>query len=168
MEKYGLQCILIPDKDGNLHSASIDRYPNLKIKFSTIHRSKGLEADYVIVLNLNNEKHGFPSKIEDDPVISLVLPIKDQYPYEEERRLFYVAITRTRNKIYLLTNVERQSVFISEIKEYPDIMLRADITQWIPTPGTCPRCGKYLVTKFRKNGKSFIGCPGYPECTYTG
>lgn len=105
----------VTSRQQNIDTVKISDFPGLVIKFSTVHRSKGLEADNIIVLNLSSDKRGFPSKIESDPVLNLVLPMKDQYPYEEERRLFYVALTRIRNKVYLLTDANRPSEFIDEI-----------------------------------------------------
>ncbi|MEO5138792.1 UvrD-helicase domain-containing protein, partial [Bacteroides ovatus] len=73
-----------------------------KIEFLTVHKSKGLEADYVIILQCNKDTYGFPSLVSDDPVLNYVLTKSDQYPYGEERRLFYVAITRAKVKTYIL------------------------------------------------------------------
>lgn len=84
------------------------------IKFLTIHKAKGLEEDNVILLNLYNNKYGFPSKIKNEKIISKLLK-KDYIMHEEERRLFYVAITRTRNNIYLLVPKENYSIFVHEI-----------------------------------------------------
>lgn len=84
------------------------------IKFLTIHKAKGLEEDNVILLNLYNNKYGFPSKIKNEKIISKLLK-KDYIMHEEERRLFYVALTRTRNKIYLLVPKENYSIFVHEI-----------------------------------------------------
>ena len=72
---------------------------DLKIKFLTVHKSKGLQADYVVILNNKNYGMGFPSKINDLPLIKLLLASGlDEYPYAEERRLFYVALTRSRKQ----------------------------------------------------------------------
>lgn len=73
-----------------------------KIEFLTVHKSKGLEADYVVILQCNKDTYGFPSMISDDPVLNYVLTESDQYPFGEERRLFYVAITRAKIKTYIL------------------------------------------------------------------
>lgn len=45
---------------------------------------------------------GFPSKIQDAAILNLLLDNCDQYPYAEERRLFYVALTRAKKKRFLL------------------------------------------------------------------
>ena len=85
-----------------------------KIEFLTVHKSKGLEADYVIVLQCNKDTYGFPSLVSDDPVLNYVLTKSDQYPYGEERRLFYVAITRAKVKTYILYDRRFPSVFVDE------------------------------------------------------
>ncbi|MCX4293681.1 MAG: UvrD-helicase domain-containing protein [Prevotella sp.] len=85
-----------------------------KIEFLTVHKSKGLEADYVIVLQCNKDTYGFPSLVSDDPVLNYVLTKSDQYPYGEERRLFYVAITRAKVKTYVLYDRRFPSVFVDE------------------------------------------------------
>lgn len=89
--------------------------PNLNINFLTVHKSKGLEADNVIVLNMQNSLLGFPNKISNDPVLSLVLNDSEDYEYAEERRLFYVAITRTKNRTYLIAPEKNYSIFLKEM-----------------------------------------------------
>ncbi len=91
-------------------------YQNVEIAFYTVHKSKGLEAQYVIVLNCNDESLGFPNKIEDNILLKKLYPQKE-IPYAEERRLFYVAITRCKEKTYLLYNKDKPSIFIIELKK---------------------------------------------------
>ena len=88
---------------------------NRKIEFLTAHKSKGLEADYVIILQCNKDTYGFPSLVNDDPVLNYVLTKSDQYPYGEERRLFYVAITRAKIRTFVLYDKRFPSVFVDEI-----------------------------------------------------
>lgn len=85
-----------------------------KIEFLTVHKSKGLEADYVILLQCNKDTYGFPSLVSDDPVLNYVLTKSDQFPYGEERRLFYVAITRAKLKTLVLYDKRFPSVFVDE------------------------------------------------------
>ena len=87
---------------------------NRKIEFLTARKSKGLEADYVIILQCNKDTYGFPSLVSDDPVLNYVLTKSDQYPYGEERRLFYVAITRAKIKTFVLYDKRFPSVFVDE------------------------------------------------------
>ncbi|MDD2208464.1 MAG: UvrD-helicase domain-containing protein [Bacilli bacterium] len=84
------------------------------MRFLTIHRSKGLEEDNVILLNLENSVVGFPSKIKNERIISKILNT-EYLMYEEERRLFYVALTRAKNYVYLLVPKNNYSVFIKEL-----------------------------------------------------
>ena len=91
-------------------------YKNLKIKYLTVHTSKGLESEEVIVLNVSDDLLGFPNKLEDDEVLKLFFRNKERYLYAEERRLFYVALTRTKNNVYLMTRKNYESLFVLEIK----------------------------------------------------
>lgn len=93
------------------------KVPELKIYFLTVHRSKGLEEENVVLLNADDKIMGFPNKIIDDKILIYVKNIKEYYEYEEERRLFYVALTRTKNKIYILVNEKSESIFIKELKK---------------------------------------------------
>lgn len=85
-----------------------------KIEFLTVHKSKGLEADYIILLQCNKDTYGFPSLVSDDPVLNYVLTKSDQFPFGEERRLFYVAITRAKVKTIVLYDRRFPSVFVNE------------------------------------------------------
>ena len=88
----------------------------IKIRYLTVHKSKGLEDESVIIINLENKLLGFPNKIVDYKVLKLLTTNVDKYPYSEERRLFYVALTRTKNKVYLLVPNKNESIFVEEIK----------------------------------------------------
>ncbi len=85
-----------------------------KIEFLTVHKSKGLEADYTIILQCNKDIYGFPSMVSDDPVLDYVLTRSDQFPFGEERRLFYVAITRAKVRTMVLYDQRFPSVFVNE------------------------------------------------------
>ena len=69
--------------------------PDLNMVFLTAHKSKGLQADYVFIINNKKSRMGFPSKIQDAPILDLLLDNCDQYPHAEERRLFYVCLLYT-------------------------------------------------------------------------
>ena len=108
----------------------------LRVEFSTAHGAKGRQADYVIVLNLNDGRWGFPSKVEDDPLLELVLPPSaGAYPHAEERRLFYVAMTRARNSAYLVTDPVQPSTFVAELLREPN-----ELRQIGDLAPECPRC----------------------------
>lgn len=87
----------------------------LNIEFKTIHSSKGLQADYVILIGLNTGKNAFPSEIADDPLLQMVMPSPEVFPYAEERRLLYVALTRTRQRVYVFGGKYTPSCFLSEL-----------------------------------------------------
>lgn len=113
------------------------RRGSLRTEISTVHGAKGREADYVIVLDLNNGRWGFPFKVEDDPLLELVLPPVSggAFPFAEERRLFYVAMTRARNGAYLVTDPVQPSTFVTELLD------ESDELKWIgELAPECPRC----------------------------
>ena len=96
----------------------------MQIDYLTIHKSKGLEYDDCILINAIDDKYGFPSKIEDEKIISILKPkIKENITYPEERRLFYVAITRTKNKLYILVPKSKVSSFVKEISVYKNVII---------------------------------------------
>jgi DNA helicase-4 len=87
------------------------------MRFLTVHRSKGLEADHVIILRAARGRMGFPSEIVDDSLLDLVLPEPEKFEHAEERRLFYVALTRARHSVTILVDRDAPSVFATEILE---------------------------------------------------
>ncbi len=99
-----------------------NKYPDLDITILTAHRSKGLGFDNVILISAANNKFGFPSQIENDPILNLIEEVpKEPLEYAEERRLFYVALTRTKNRIFILSPLNRPSKFIQELMiDYSD------------------------------------------------
>ena len=140
---------------------------HLNIEFKSAHRSKGLEADYVILLGMNSGSFSFPSQIEDDPLLDMVMPAQETFPYAEERRLFYVALTRARHKVILFTRRERISRFIPEllVAEFRGKVRYGTANHSAAKP--CPKCGVGVLRE--KNGKygPFMGCSTFPECRHT-
>ena len=154
--------------------------PDLNIEFRTVHKSKGLEADYVIILNLNNQITGFPNKIVDDSVLNFVNNKQNEnIDYPEERRLFYVALTRTKNDVYLFANSEKPSTFVNEIRnkkgveklEYSfsndEIRFISQLLQKkfevIETDVVCPKCksGKVNLIVNNEKGTSYFRCSNF-------
>ena len=139
------------DKTGNVKSV---KYPNVELTFLTAHSSKGLGYDNVIIINAKDAVFGFPSKIENDPVMNLVINLTDEMDYAEERRLFYVALTRTKNRIYIVTPDKHPSTFVLELlKDYPTIKLSGELDPQptLITNKVCPICGYPLQRRHKKD-----------------
>ncbi|MEE9689873.1 DNA helicase IV [Enterobacter sp. HK169] len=92
------------------------RWPKLQLEFMTIHASKGQQADYVIVVGLKEGSDGFPAPARESVMEEALLPVPEDFPDAEERRLLYVAITRARHRVWLLFNKEEPSVFVDILK----------------------------------------------------
>ena len=145
------------------------KYPKLNITFMTAHASKGLGYDNVIVVNGRNETYGFPSKIEDDPVLSFVIKGDRSIDYAEERRLFYVAMTRTKNRVFFIAPEQNPSEFLLEIKkDYKNVVLRGNWNEEAPDNNfvkkTCPICGYPLQYRYKNAyGLRLYICTNEPE-----
>ena len=130
-----------------------EKYPNANITFMTAHSSKGLGYDNVVLINMFEGKFGFPCQIEDDPIIKLVTYEDKSMPFAEERRLFYVAMTRTKNRVYIATPKQKPSRFLVElIKDY-QLPLPEEINMKTVDLFNlrCPVCGFPLKYEFNKN-----------------
>lgn len=150
-----------------------EKYPGLILEFLTVHSAKGIESDNVIILNLEDKILGFPNKIEDDPVLELVLTTGDGFLYAEERRLFYVALTRTRNNVYLPIpdKISKRSMFVRELEEQITSMEKQPLDESSSKPSSseqkrCPVCGSVMVIREGTYG-IFYGCSRYPDCKGT-
>lgn len=100
------------------------RWPNLKLEFMTIHNSKGQQADYVIILGLQDGWDGFPAPARESLIEQALLPVLDDFPDAEERRLLYVALTRARHKVWLLEDRENPSVFVKQLHKCGAVIKR--------------------------------------------
>jgi len=139
-------------------------FPELNVEYVTAHSSKGRESDYVIVIGLTSEGYAFPSQIEDDPVLDVVLAKKEHVPNAEERRLFYVAVTRARKHVYLVASKAQPSAFTLEVSngEY-DVEVEGRKEE---PDTTCPSCGAGLIVRRRGRNGEFYSCSNYPYCEY--
>lgn len=166
--------------------------PDVNIEYRTVHQSKGLECDNVILINLKNWNAGFPNKMVDDPILNFVKRNGDSFSYAEERRLFYVALTRTKNNVYLLAPYFKSSVFVQELKTDANVELlnlehnRLETLKniekngeryVIPTKLKCPVCktGVVLLESFWNKGKlnrvlkcSHNMAPPFNRCNWEG
>lgn len=125
---------------------------NLKIEFKSVHKSKGLQADYVIITHCNGGKYGFPTELSDDPILKLVVSSVDTFENGEERRLFYVALSRAKEKVFILSDQRFESKFVTELKGGSE-----DVKK-------CPRCESgYLIPR-----RTLLGCSNfYYGCSYS-
>jgi len=143
----------------------IKDFPDLEVNFLTVHSSKGIEAENVIILNLENDLYGFPNKLSDDRILEPLMSKAEDYSHSEERRLFYVALTRTKNEVVLMIN-QNESVFINElIKDNSEAIFKNLDNKIV----NCHYCKKgVLEIKINKSDNSqFLGCSNYPICTET-
>ena len=144
------------------------KYPQLDITFMTAHSSKGLGYDDVIVINGKNETYGFPTKVEDDPVLSFVIKGDRSIDYAEERRLFYVAMTRTKNRVFFVAPEANPSEFLLELKQsYKNVKLLGDWNEEEPVSiakKPCPLCGYPMQFKYKRSyGLRLYICTNEPE-----
>jgi DNA helicase-4 len=137
----------------------VDKLWKGPVTISTIHKAKGLEADYVILMDLKQDNRGFPSTIIDDPILKLVLPEKEDFKYAEERRLFYVALTRAKIACHVISPLNEPSIFALELYE-DGIGNHFGKGESIK----CPVCNSgYLITNLKYES---IGCSNSPLCSF--
>ena len=145
------------------------KFSNVTLDFMTVHRAKGLGYDNVIIINARNEVYGFPAQVQDDPVLKYVVRDDHSIEYAEERRLFYVALTRTKNRVYLIVPQERPSSFVLElIDDYLQVVLHGDIDRNKNKDNKeikkCPICGYPLQLRYKQNyGLKLWMCTNEPE-----
>lgn len=153
--RYGFEKKLVPQRG----------FPNLTVTFRTAHSAKGLEADYVLVPRMVSGMYGFPSEVVDDPVLGIVMSEADRFPHGEERRLFYVALTRAKKRATLITVRGRESSFVTELLK--DGRLAGSPLSTAAPVIVCPTCGRgSLVPRSGPYGQ-FYGCSTFPACRRT-
>ncbi len=136
----------------------------IDVEFLTAHSAKGREADYVIVAALQDGTYGFPSNVSDDPLLAMVLSNQETYPHAEERRLFYVAITRARRRVFLVAPSDRTSTFVTDDILGSDLSRFVEVVGGAPDRYPCPACkGQTIQAKQGRYG-AFWGCTNYPLC----
>jgi DNA helicase-4 len=149
------------DDDGTLYEWTDTRTGHrLQLSFMTMHSSKGQTCDHAFILNANDGARGIPALRENDPVLQLLLAHEDAYPNAEERRLFYVAITRAQYSTTLLTQSYNTSAFVTEL----------GILQQQPNDPTtqCPNCLSGKLIRRESSYGPFLGCSNYGfGCNYS-
>lgn len=158
--RYNRDAQYIPDN----WQAKFGRH--LEVKFSSVHGSKGLEADYVILPRMASGRSPFPSLQADDPVLLLAMPSGDGFAFSEERRLFYVALTRARRSVVLFTVDGNVSPFLAELVIDEKLELeRMDGKK--TTTKVCPTCKEGTLVGRPNKEPRFLGCSRYPKCKHT-
>lgn len=157
--RYGFDVNIFKNTELAVHegqNGTYVTYGRRKMNFMTVHQSKGLECDYIILLNCNGGTIGFPSQISDSPVLKYVLSEPDAYAFSEERRVFYVGITRAKKHTWVLYDINNPSPFVKEFVQTlePETKPGAGI----PESELCPKChcGRIRVIK---KGRAVNGNP---------
>lgn len=154
------------EKTGGVQSK---KFPGVRLEFMTVHRAKGLGFDNVIIINARNELYGFPSQIQEDPVLKYVVKDDFSIEYAEERRLFYVALTRTKNRVYIVAPEQHPSKFVTElISDFKNVKVKGKINEVDDAnPANikrCPICGYPLQLRYKPHyGLKLWLCSNEPE-----
>lgn len=140
--------------------------PETPMSFLSVHKSKGLEADNIVILNFKNDRLGFPNQITDDTVLNYVLTNDEKFLFAEERRLFYVAITRTKNRTFILTDNKSPSIFFGEFSESERTCFVSTNKNSSKGKAKCPVCKTGDLLEVQGKRKNFISCSNFPKCRY--
>lgn len=138
------------------------RFASLNLEFKSIHASKGLEADYVVLLNMESGTYGFPSTLSDDPLLHLVIPQFEHFEHAEERRLFYVALTRAKRGVFILSNSVDTSAFVNELVSMPGVKSSESLQKL----DLCPKCQSGKMQERHGQYSIFWGCSNFPACDH--
>lgn len=137
---------------------------NIDVKFRTVHGSKGLEADYIVIANAKSGVYGFPSTIADDPVLDLAMSERDTFEHAEERRLFYVALTRARRQVIVLSPPGLESPFVIELNDSKDVEQIGADGDTAAGLKICSICGLGTLVPRQGPYGEFLGCSRFPAC----
>lgn len=139
-------------------------FSDLSCTYQTVHSSKGTEADYVVILGITKGKYGFPSEIVDDPILESVLSESEKYSHAEERRLFYVGLTRARHAVHLLSASADSSTFLRELMEDGSNVGIFGLPSSKPVHCDTCKSGKMIL----RTGPfgNFYGCSNFPLCDF--
>lgn len=124
----------------------------VRIQSKTIHAAKGLEAKVVFIIGLTEGNGGFPDIWLEDRIFQVIKKANHDLLMEEERRLFYVAITRAKDKLFLITDKGNESSFLKEIPDIFTVKTSIPIKSVVEKVITCHRC-------FSQLEKLWMVCP---------
>ena len=88
------------------------------VPIMSVHKSKGLQAKVVMILNVDKDLYGFPCELENPEIFQPAIKNNDGLRKQEERRLFYVAVTRAKEEVIMYSQKCSESEFITEIKDF--------------------------------------------------
>ncbi|WP_336688523.1 MULTISPECIES: UvrD-helicase domain-containing protein [Chryseobacterium] len=117
---------------------------NIRVQSKTIHASKGLEAKVVFIIGLTEGNGGFPDIWLEDRIFQVIKQANHDLLMEEERRLFYVAITRAKEKLFLITQKGNESSFLKEIPTAYTVRTTNKIKQVFDKVILCSTCFSQL------------------------
>ena len=137
------------------------------LKFWTYHRSKGLEADYVILVGMTQGRPSFPDTRTNETILEALLPTLDPYPHSEERRLLYVGMTRARHKVYIIGNSISPSKFIDELMNPKyEIEIKSDLfTEVFRKRFKCGHCVEGYFQSVQGPHGQFYSCSSGLACS---
>jgi DNA helicase-4 len=136
---------------------------NVNATFRTVHGAKGLEADFVIITGVSAGTYGFPASVTDDPVLKLAMPTPESYSHAEERRLFYVALTRARLGVFVIARPSQPSPFVVELVSDHEVVVESAVGTEIRV---CPSCRLGTLRETYGPYDPFFGCSRFPACRH--
>ncbi len=146
-----------------------NQYPLLSIETHTFHAAKGKEADYAVLLGLTRGQHGFPSEKVTPAIVDALLAKQESFKYAEERRLFYVALTRAKERVYVIADMLEASPFVSELLAEHDIEVdefTISVDQSIVEQISCQLCETGTLQARTGHYGAFYSCSHFPRCDH--
>ena len=145
------------------------QYAQLDIECLSFHAAKGKESDFVVLLGLQATKQRFPAQKTTPRILDLFLAKQESFQHAEERRLFYVALTRGKNRVYLITDILASNPFVQELINEHTLELHeftAPESLNMVEPRYCPRCETGILTAREGRYGAFFSCSYYPRCSH--
>jgi len=145
------------------------QYALLNIETQSFHASKGKEADFVVVVGLKSGKHGFPSNKASPAIIEALLAKQEPFEHAEQRRLFYVALTRAKQRVYLIADMIDSSDFVKQLIEDYDVELNEfaiSVKQTFVDKIKCLICETGTLKPRKGRFGLFYSCSHFPRCDH--